>query len=86
VYSTGVARSLFIVVRQLPNVFEHLRRQFGEEPDVEVLVDRRREQRRKTPHRPLAGERERRHGERRQNREADEQLRSLGYVFIRVGR
>src|SRR5882672_5606903 len=36
-----VARFLFIVARQLPNVYDHLRAQFGREPNGEVILDRR---------------------------------------------
>ena len=36
-----MARFLFIVARQLPSVYEHLCQQFGREPNVEVIMDRR---------------------------------------------
>ena len=83
-----MARFLFIVARQLPNVYEHLRQQFAAEPEVQVIVDRRQGQRRQTDRRgsgnaPAPSD-ERRRGERRQNPGPDEQLRTMGYAFVRL--
>jgi hypothetical protein len=79
-----VAKFLFIVARQLPRVHEHLRQQFAAEPDVEVIFDRRKaERRQREPGAPPAGE-EHRVVERRQNPTADEQLRIMGYAFVRL--
>ena len=68
-----MARFLFIVARQLPLVYDHLRQQFGVEPNVQVIVDRRKG----TPA-------ERGPGERRHRAVVDEQLRSMGYAFVRL--
>jgi len=70
-----VARFLFIVARQLPGVYEHLLQQFGAEPGVEVIMDRR-----KAPA-PAA---EHPQAERRRNGSVDEQLRVMGYAFVRI--
>ena len=79
-----MARFLFIVARQLPGVYEHLREQFGQEPNVEVILDRRKGERRQ----PEASEPppgvDRRHAQRRRNGSVDEQLRVMGYAFVRV--
>ncbi len=70
-----MARFLFIVARQLPGVYEHLCQQFGAEPDVEVIIDRRKA--------PASGA-EGHHVERRRNDRVDEQLRVMGYAFVRI--
>ena len=69
-------RFLFIVNRQLPRVYEHLCHQFAGEPNVEVIMDRRKGD----P--PPGGDR--REGERRLNADADEQLQVMGYAFVRI--
>jgi hypothetical protein len=70
----GVARFIFIVARQLPRVYEHLSRQFASEPNVQVVMDRRKGGRSLGP--PA--------DERRRNVDADEQLRVMGYAFVRL--
>jgi hypothetical protein len=78
-----VARFLFIVARQLPGVYEHLRQQFNREPNVEVIFDRRKGDRREADADGYAGA-DRRQGDRRRNATADEQLRVMGYAFVRI--
>jgi len=79
-----VARFLFIVARQLPRVYDHLCQQFAGEPNVEVIMDRRKGERREPePAVPPPGP-DRREGERRRNTDADEQLRVMGYAFVRI--
>jgi hypothetical protein len=79
-----VAKFLFIVARQLPGVYEHLREQFGREPNVAVILDRRKGGRRQPEtSEPPAGA-DRRHAERRHNGAVDEQLRVMGYAFVRI--
>ena len=72
-----MARFLFIVARQLPLVYDHLRQQFGAEPNVQVIVDRRKETRPPAPAESAPGER-------RQRAVVDEQLRTMGYAFVRL--
>ena len=67
-----MAHFLFIVARQLPDVYDHLCRQFGREPNVEVILDRRKEVRRDPG------------SDRRRNGSADEQLRAMGYAFVKL--
>jgi hypothetical protein len=76
-------RFLFIVARQLPAVYEHLRQQFAEEPNVQVILDRRQTDRREPEPATPAGE-ERPPAERRQNPGVDDQIRTLGYAFVRL--
>jgi hypothetical protein len=78
-----VARFLFIVARQLPDVYKHLREQFGQEPDVEVILDRRFAARADGAREAAAGADEG-PGERRQNAVVSEQLRVMGYAFVRI--
>ena len=78
-----MARFLFIVARQLPGVYEHLLRQFGGEPNVEVVMDRRKSDRRQ-PDATAPAPGVERQAERRHNPSADEQLRVMGYAFVRI--
>lgn len=39
---SGAAPILFVVARDRPDLLDHLRRHFEDEPAVEVIVDRRR--------------------------------------------
>jgi len=79
-----VARFLFIVARQLPSVYEHLCQQFAGEPNVEIIMDRRKGDRRQPETAEPPTGPERREGERRRNASADEQLRVMGYAFVRI--
>lgn len=77
-----MARHLFIVARQQPDLFSYLSREFSAEPDVTVMVDRRQGERR-TARRPLARA-ERRQSDRRGRAEIAGQLSTLGYAFVRL--
>jgi hypothetical protein len=79
-----VPRFIFVVARHLPAVYEHLRKQFAAEADVDVVVDRRRGERRHGGDRMTAPDRERRQRDRRRNAAADEGLRTMGYAFVRA--
>lgn len=79
---------LFIVARDQTDLYRYLVREFAEEEGVRVLLDRRSGvdrrsggDRRDAP-RPVA---DRRQGERRNRPAVLEQLRALGYAFVRVG-
>jgi len=78
-----VARHLFIVSRQSPDLYSYLAQEFSSEPDVTVILDRRQ-------HEPQAGEREgagvpeRRLSDRRVKAEIGTQLSTLGYAFVRI--
>jgi hypothetical protein len=79
-----VARFLFIVARHLPRVYDHLCEQFASEPTVDVIMDRRKGDRREPEIVVPPPGPERREGERRRNSDADEQLRVMGYAFVRL--
>jgi len=77
-----VSQHLFIVSRQAPGLYSYLSREFSEEPEVRVIVDRRQGERRRGDRQtPEASDR--RHSDRRGNAEAGSQLSTLGYAFIR---
>lgn len=69
-------RYLFIVARSRPEVYADLQRQFLGNPEVEVLVDRRRSERRE--HQEESHEPERRRGERRGQRGGSSRVRGIG--------
>ena len=79
-----MARSIFVVARQLPDVYAHLRARFGSEAEVDVIVDRRIAERRRAGERAGRSGPERRQGDRRRNAEASESLRTMGYAFVRA--
>ena len=84
-------RHLFIISRDQPGLWEYLRREFSSEANVEVVLDRRRGrdrrsggERRVVPRVAETGMSDRRALERRMRAFADTQLRSVGYVMLRV--
>ena len=78
-----MARHLFIVSREQPGLFSYLAREFANEPEVTVILDRRRGERRsgQEPETELAN---RRQGDRRLQAEIVTQLATLGYAFVRL--
>jgi hypothetical protein len=70
-----MARHLFIAARGHPDLYAHLQRGFSENPDFEVLVDRRQSERRQGPesHEPKL-----RHGERWGQRGSASHVRGIG--------
>jgi hypothetical protein len=77
-----VPQHLFIVDRQQPDLFSYLAREFSGEPEVTVILDRRRGERRRS-RRPGAPA-DRRQSDRRSKGEPLSQLSTLGYAFVRV--
>jgi hypothetical protein len=73
---------LFIVSRRQPDLYEYLVEQFGDDPEVTVLVDRRITQRRQAPTSRPPGS-ERRRSDRRRNRDAAYELLTMGYTSVR---
>lgn len=71
---------LFIVARGESHLYETLRREFADEPSVEIVLDRRVGERRRSQVPPPV---ERRRGERRWHAEAEDYLRSLGWAVVR---
>lgn len=76
-----MARHLFIVSRKHPSLHRYLAEHFVE-ADVEVVLDRRQEQRRQAELGP--GGAERRRHERRTREPLDNALRSDSHVFLTV--
>jgi hypothetical protein len=84
-------RHLFIIARDQPGLWEYLRREFSSEANVEIVLDRRRgrerrsgSERRAVPRLVGATVNDRRALERRARPFVSTQLRSVGYVMLRV--
>lgn len=71
-------RCLFIVARNQPDLWQHLKRDFADEDQIQVIVDRRRGERRqrREPHGP-----ERRRSDRRRAT-IDRDLRYRSFVIV----
>ena len=80
-----IRRLLFIVGSRRPDFYESLRRTFRGDDTVQIVLDRRRGDRRATrrPARRTAG-REQRGADRREQLEIQRQLRSRGYAVVGV--
>lgn len=74
---------LFVVSRRQPDLYEYLVQQFGDEPDVTVLLDRRFTERRQ-PVAPRPADDDRRRADRRQNNDAAYELLTMGYTAVRA--
>ena len=74
-----IVRLLFIVARDQPDLWHHLRQDFARDEEVEVLLDRRRGERRQ---RVQAYEPERRRADRRRQSSVDKELRYRSFVII----
>ena len=73
-----MSQHLFIVSRQQADLYSYLAREFSEEPEVRVILDRRQGD----GHAPEAADR--RQSERRANDETRSQLTTVGYAFVRL--
>lgn len=76
-------RHLFIVSRNHPWLYAHLRERFEDDPNVEVIIDRRVRDRRLLPSAPESA-RERRKAERRRALSPDEDLRVRSHYIVEV--
>ncbi len=70
---------LFIVAWNRPDLWDYWKRWFSGVENVEVILDRRRGERRLTPR---AFEPERRGAERRCREDVDDELRSAGFAIV----
>jgi hypothetical protein len=77
-----MARHLFIVSRDHTGLEVHLRERFKGDDKVEVIIDRRSAERRRSAVSPSDGERRR--VDRRANTEADVELRTRSHVVVTV--
>jgi hypothetical protein len=71
----------YIVARDRPELYERLRGNFVNEPDAQVILDRRCGRRRQ---RPETRSPERRKADRRSRSLVDANLRSLGWAVVRT--
>ena len=76
---------LFIVSRQLPDLYRYLSREFATEADVKVILDRRHGERRSRDDRATMPSGDRRRTERRNHADLSGELSTLGYAFVRLG-
>ena len=80
-----IRRLLFIVGSKRPNFYESLRRTFRGDDTVQVVLDRRRGERRRARHSSRSrAVPEQRGAERRAQLEIQRQLRSRGYAVVGV--
>lgn len=76
------AEIVFIITPDRPDLHEYVSRGFADVPQVKVMYDRRRGERRRAAEGAPAGG-ERRRGDRRSHAERDD-LRGLGWALVRV--
>ena len=74
-------REVFVVARDRPDLYRYLSQTFADARNVEVIWDRRIEERRRAEDTPP---RDRRQRDRRTRHPADEEIRRVGYVFLIV--
>jgi hypothetical protein len=75
-------RYLFIVARDHPELCAHLEREFVTEEGVEVLLDRRRAERRRVSATPPNGDRRRK--DRRAHPPIQHELNTLNFALVRA--
>jgi len=76
-----VAKQILIIARDEQRLYEYARRAFAGNPTVEVVLDRRRAERRRADRTRMP---ERRRGDRRLTLEVDEHLRTRGWAVVRL--
>jgi hypothetical protein len=76
-----VAKQLIVIARDQPRLYEYARRAFAGNPTVEVVLDRRRAERRRDEESRAP---ERRRGDRRLTLEVDDRLRTVGWAVVRL--
>lgn len=74
-----MARYLFIVAREHPDLWTHLAHEFSGETGVEVVLDRRQQDRRRSPRAP---DQERRQSTRRSRPSIDNELSSMNFALV----
>jgi len=83
-YKKRLMAHLFIVSRQQPDLYSYLLREFSEEADVRIVLDRRYGERRQPKERRNGDDGERRSNERRAQNDINSRLATLGYAFVRI--
>jgi hypothetical protein len=79
--SPRAAKQILVIARDRQKLYEYVRRAFAGNPTVEVVLDRRRGERR-TADRP--GAPDRRRGDRRLRLEVEDHLRTQGWAIVRL--
>jgi hypothetical protein len=77
----ALAKQMLVVARDRENLYGYLKRAFASNPTVEVVLDRRRTERRNADR---ARTPERRRGDCRVRLDIDNQLRALGWAVVRL--
>jgi hypothetical protein len=72
---------MYVVARDRVDMYEHLRRSFRDVPEVDVVLDRRHEQRRQNVVEDYTPERRRRN---RRHHDVTPSLVTLGWTLVRV--
>ena len=76
------AKQILVVARDRQKLYEYAKRAFSGNSSVEVILDRRTAERRRSPDR--SGAPERRRGDRRLMLEIDNHLRAMGWAIVRL--
>lgn len=76
-----MSEDILVVARTQQSLYEYLCQDFAEDPDVRVVIDRRRGERRQ---RGEAWSAERRRNERRTRPAIDDKLESVGFAIVRL--
>ena len=79
-----VSEHRFIVSRHHPGLYGYLSREFSDEVDVTVILDRRAGERRMRGELGVSSRGDRRQTDRRVHGEIASQINSLGYAFVRL--
>ena len=79
--SQQAAKQIFVVARDREKLFDYAKRAFSGNSSVEVVLDRRRGERRGAD---KTGSPDRRRGDRRLMNEIDNHLRALGWAVVRL--
>jgi C-terminal processing protease CtpA/Prc len=77
----GMARYIFIVSVQHPALYDYLVQRFAGDPNAQVVLDRRRIERRQAE---IAVTRERRQADRRQRPDVSEELRRRSVAVVTI--
>ena len=80
---TGLSRYIFIVSLRHPALYDHLMQRFSADPNVQVILDRRRAERRQAEG-SVMPELERRQADRRQRPGVSEELRRLFVAVVTI--
>jgi hypothetical protein len=73
-----MSREIFVVARDRPDLYRYLSQTFADADNVQVILDRRSDERNGGP------DAEARHAERRARPHVEQDLRRIGYAFITI--